>query len=100
MVLGHWAHSHRLWPLIMVGMEGAVVMVVLIVMGEITIGSDTEMMTTMHVSPQRETRIMNPGEPLTMTLDRRRIHVSERAVILMKKKKMIVNGDLNRYIMF
>ncbi|KAK7853258.1 nuclear cap-binding protein subunit 2 [Quercus suber] len=44
----------------MVDMVEAMVMGDLIV--EITIGSDTEMMTAMGMRPQRESQIMNPGE--------------------------------------
>lgn len=39
-------------------------------MTQITIGSDTEMMTAMGMIPQRESQIMNPGEVLIMTRDR------------------------------
>ncbi|KAL0001996.1 hypothetical protein SO802_015777 [Lithocarpus litseifolius] len=75
----------------MVDMVEAMVMGDLIV--EITIGSDTEMMTAMGMRPQRESQIMNPGEVLIMTRDRKRIPDSERVVTLMMTRKMIGSDD-------
>ncbi|GKU93050.1 hypothetical protein SLEP1_g6684 [Rubroshorea leprosula] len=82
----------------MVDMVEITAMGVLIVMVEITPESDTEMMIAMHMSPQREQQIMNPGETLIKIPDRRRIHDSVRVVILMMMRKMIGREDLSNVI--
>ena len=95
MVLGHWDLSHQLCHLTMVDTAEARAMGVLIATVEITPGSDTEMMTVIHLTSPREPRIMTLDETLIMTPDQRRIHDSVRVAILMMRRKMIENDSLS-----
>ncbi|KAJ0112783.1 hypothetical protein Patl1_02323 [Pistacia atlantica] len=81
--------------MVVVDMVEVMVMGVLIGMAEITIESDFAKMIVMHMRTPGEAQIMNLGEILIMTQDRRRIHVSGRVATLMMMMMMIGSGELN-----
>ncbi|XP_057972201.1 nuclear cap-binding protein subunit 2-like isoform X1 [Malania oleifera] len=84
----------------MVGTEEAMVTGVLIDKVENTIGSDTVRMTAIHQRCQEKLQIMNLGETLTLILDRKRIHVFEKAATLMMMMMMIGSDDHSQFALY
>ncbi|XP_075110637.1 uncharacterized protein LOC107777914 isoform X4 [Nicotiana tabacum] len=88
----NWKHKGSLW--IMVQDHWALTHQLCLHLHTI-IASDTGKMTTIGQIIQRGVMTVNLEESLIMNLDRRRIHVSVRVVILMKRKMMIGSGVLS-----
>ncbi|CAA3012308.1 nuclear cap-binding subunit 2-like [Olea europaea subsp. europaea] len=98
-LVDYGAGSLGSFPPVMVPQYTVVIKIMgaLVDMAEITIVSDTEMMTIVDQTSQRGIQTMNHEEPQIMIPDRRKIHDFASVVILTTRKMMIVSGALSSF---